>query len=1025
VKDAQVGVAVLKRLLDQDKYPFTTFLTILLGGNMKLRPQITPLKIKTGAIIRICFTVLFVSLLALELSSIASAQKVMNVSERDEESGKAKRIDLDFVGAELQNLLTFISKETDLTIIASEQDIKGKKFSLTNLKNVTIQEALEHIKTILAQYDLTMIRTNKTILITTLDKAVKMKVPTETVNADPNEIKETDEVRTYIIRMKNAVVTDDIIKDLKQMVSKAAVMFVDTNSNSVVVTDIASNTHRIAKILQVIDQQLEVDMKIKIFPLSSGNARSIARTLEGLFEDTAMMGKESFRRGPEEIQKMLQFAKTKGIDVIQGRVMITADEDSNSLIVKASEQNMELVSSLIEQLDAPPDIKVEVKIYKLDYATAEDVADELEEIVMGFSAGKRPGRNARWWERREWEERRRRMREQGSNVESIVGEVNVVSDERLNAVIVGSDPRNFPLIEKIITELDTPDPKEEIKIFFLKNSDAATVVENLQDLFEGGSQRDRDMPWWYRRRDQDREGQEGGFGVQGQVNLIADERLNAILVSTASQNLSIIEQLIEKLDVVMPDQEWGTRIYTLKYADAENVANIINDVFQGDSGRGRGYFFFLPGRSRTQTRSSLAGNVQAQEYVTMNAVIVSTSTARNFELIEDFINELDKPTPEDQKEITRSIRLEYANAEDMQQVLNNIWEGEDSGRFSFRRFFMRGGTPEQKDIESLKGKVQIYADTQTNSLIVTTRKRYIDSVEELIRQLDFVRGMVWLDITILEITLDENTKLGIELSAKEEGIFGLDDWTGEFQSDLGLGDAISGFNYSMATKEYLSLIHTLMEQNKAKTLSTPSFITRDNQPVSFNRGKRVPYLQSARESDYDGIPGQRIYDYDFIDVGITIDIIPHIAKSRADEGEKRTIGLEITDLTVSNFIEFTDFNAPITEDSSISAYIDVKDGQSVVIGGMIRSRRQKIEDKIPILGDIPLVGRLFKKTEDAIEDSELVVIITPRIIDIKNPEDVERLKQHSDEAFPNTDKEIQKHFGDSGMRMKKEETKKE
>lgn len=337
------------------------------------------------------------------------------------------------------------------------------------------------------------------------------------------------------------------------------------------------------------------------------------------------------------------------------------------------------------------------------------------------------------------------------------------------------------------------------------------------------------------------------------------------------------------------------------------------------------------------------------------------------------------------------------------------------------RFMMRGGTPEQKDVESLRGKVQVYADTQTNSLIVTTRQRYIKAAEELIKQLDFVRGMVWLDISILEITLDENTKLGLELSAKEKGIFGSKNWTGEFQSTLGLEDAISGFDYSMATQEYLGMLHTLMEQNKAKTLSTPSCITRDNQQVSFNRGKQVPYLQSAREDFNTG--GQRIYDYDFLDVGITIDITPHIAKSQSVDGEKRTIGLEISQIQVSNFLEFTEFNAPITEDSSISAYIDVKDGESVVIGGMIRSRRQEIEDKVPILGDIPLIGRLFKKTEDVVEDSELVIIITPRIVDIKNPEDLKRLKTHSDEVFPNTDREIEKHFGDSEMRKKTEDPK--
>ena len=100
----------------------------------------------------------------------------MEVAERDE-AGQAVRFNFDFPSGNLQSLIKFISAETDLTIIASENEIKDKKFALTNLKNVTIDETLEEIKTVLAQYDLTMIRTNKTLLITTFEKAVRMKVP--------------------------------------------------------------------------------------------------------------------------------------------------------------------------------------------------------------------------------------------------------------------------------------------------------------------------------------------------------------------------------------------------------------------------------------------------------------------------------------------------------------------------------------------------------------------------------------------------------------------------------------------------------------------------------------------------------------------------------------------------------------------------------------------------------------------------------------------------------------------------------
>ena len=107
--------------------------------------------------------------------------------------------------------------------------------------------------------------------------------------------------------------------------------------------------------------------------------------------------------------------------------------------------------------------------------------------------------------------------------------------------------------------------------------------------------------------------------------------------------------------------------------------------------------------------------------------------------------------------------------------------------------------------------------------------------------------------------------------------------------------------------------------------------------------------------------------------------------------------MDISQITLSNFVEFTDFNAPITEDSSISAFIDVEDGQQIVVGGMIKEKRQQIESKVPILGDLPFIGALFKKTETVAENSEVVIIITPHIIDIQNPEDYGRLERQSEE----------------------------
>jgi len=958
----------------------------------------------------------------------------MEVSERNE-AGQAVLFDFDFPRGDLQNLIKFISEETDLTIIASENDIKDKKFSLTNLKSVTIEETLEKIKTVLSQYNLTMIRTDSTILITTFEKAVQMKVPIKRITADPSQVEQTDEIQTYIVQLSGAVASE-LVNSLKTLLNKSANIFADASSNLLIITDVASNIHRVVTILQAVDEEPEIPLKVEVVPLVNAEATSLARTLSDVFSQDGMVAnilrKLGSAKDEKDVEKLMQRAKEEGagIDMLRGLIQIVPDENSNSLIIKASEANITALKNLIEQLDTVSNVQTEIKIFRLDFAIAENVAETLEDLITGISSGgsSRRDRGRSSWRERERRERERRDRERGrgrggQGNQGIVGTVSISSDERLNAILVSSDPRNFSFLDKIITELDEADPQDEMQIYFLKFADAQTLTETLENLFEGGTGSDDDRPWWERGRSRDRGGDEGvgGFGIQGEVSLVPDLRLNALLVSTPSQNFATIDKLIKDLDVNMPSQEWGTKIYYLKYADAENIEAVINNVYQGSSsssGR-RGFFDFLPSR-RSRSQGSLAGNVVAEAYPTLNSIIVSTSTQRNFELITQFIEELDVPTPEGQREVTKLIRLEYAEAEEMERLLESIWDewsSNDNNRgFSFSRFMASGGQAEQKDVTSLRGRVEVEADNQTNSVLVRTLQRYMADAVAMIRQLDFVRGQVWINIQILEVTLDENTRFGLEITAQENKIFGAEltdknPLVGNIETQLGLAQQISGFNYSLVSNEYMALLHTLMRQNKVKTLSTPSLLARDNTSVSWSSGRRIPYLQSINVSSntIDGGVSQPLYNYDFIDppVGINIDLIPHITRSKPDTNGLRTIGLEIEQIQASNFIEFTDFNAPITEDRTFSGYIDIQDGQQIVVGGMIKSKQTEVENKVPFLGDIPLIGGLFRSTETIVENSEVVILITPHIVDMQNADDIEKLKQRADEWRHNGSKEMQ------------------
>ncbi|MCG9127202.1 hypothetical protein JT359_06315 [Candidatus Poribacteria bacterium] len=957
-----------------------------------------------GALITLCLFGL------IHTNSFAQDRGQMEVVERDEETGRATKVNFNFTSQDIKNVLEWLSRETDLTIIATEDDIRDKKFSLINLFDVTIDEVIEEVKTVLAQYNLTLVRKNSTLVVTTFDKAILMTGPVKRITPDPDQVELTDEIQTYIIQLQNTTASDQV-NALKPLLNNKANIFADKVTNVLVITDVSSNIHRIVSILQFADAGERFPLKIAVIPLVSADAQAVAQTLNRVFEDNREDTKPiRGDTGIDPVQIKEAVEQGLGVELIEGMIRVYADANSNTLILKASEDNLVIVKEIINHLDNAPSLQTEIRTYRLKYASAEEVVTTLEEIITGdnIQGGRRTIDREDILEMLTF---RRDSVNTGDLFQGIIGLVNLSRDDRLNIVVVSSDPRNFTIIEKLINELDEKKTSEEIKMYYLKHSNAEDMTTNLQELFEGdtGGDDDRYRPWWDRGRD---DSSDGGFGVQGDVHIVFDVRLNALLITTAAQNFPMIDELIGKLDVSMPEQEWGTRIFNLKYADANNVAELLNSHYGGNQSSGGNRFddwWWIRSRQSTttsaQTQGSLAGNVTAQPYSNLNAVIVSTGTKRNFELIEEFIGQIDVPTPPNQVEITKTIRLEYATADAIAQILSQVWQDQqDEDGFSFSRFVRDNFNDEPTDINSLFGKVTVFPETDTNSLIVTTRKRYMPQVEALIKKLDFVRGQVWIDIKILEVTLDERTKLGIEATVNERNLGGIqlnsrNPLIGDAESQLGLGQEISGFNYSLATKEYMALLHTLMRENKVKTLSTPSLLTRDSRPATWSSGRRIPYLQSVDTNSILGDTAtQPLFNYDFIDppVGINIDLTPYIARSKAGEDGKRTIGLDITNISASNFIEFTEFNAPITDDNTLSVYIDVEDGQQLVVGGIIRKKQKEVENKVPVLGDIPLLGRLFKSTETEVQDTEIVFIITPHIVDIQNPQDIEKLKQKSD-----------------------------
>ncbi|RKU13140.1 hypothetical protein C6501_09715, partial [Candidatus Poribacteria bacterium] len=239
-------------------------------------------KLNIYLIALVCFGLF--TLIPGDLFAQQRGQGTMEVAERDEETGEALLFNFDFTSNELKNVFEWLSRETNLAILASESDIRDKKFALINLNGVTLDEIIEKIKTVLARYDLTFVRSDSLLIVTTFEKATTMNVPVKIIGPDPGQVEMTDEIQTYIIQLENASASEQA-NVLKPLLNKQANIFADAMTNALVVTDVASSIHRIVTILQFADEGERFPLKIAVIPLVYADAESLEGTLENIFED--------------------------------------------------------------------------------------------------------------------------------------------------------------------------------------------------------------------------------------------------------------------------------------------------------------------------------------------------------------------------------------------------------------------------------------------------------------------------------------------------------------------------------------------------------------------------------------------------------------------------------------------------------------------------------------------------------------------------------------------------------------------
>jgi general secretion pathway protein D len=277
----------------------------------------------------------------------------------------------------------------------------------------------------------------------------------------------------------------------------------------------------------------------------------------------------------------------------------------------------------------------------------------------------------------------------------------------------------------------------------------------------------------------------------------------------------------------------------------------------------------------------------------------------------------------------------------------------------------------------LTGNIKIVAEDTTNSLIITTYKRNLEVLSKIIKQLDVILPQVLIEAKIVEVTLDDNSKFGIEWMWEHSTTADGKSYQQNGTTNFGLADEIYGLKYTIAGKAIDTLLMALEKNTNVNILSTPKILTVDNKQAIINIGQEVPYLESTQQTST-GV----VTSYAFKDVGVILTVTPRINKSG-------TVSLDV-DQQINSLIEFTLFNAPVIAKRQATASVTVRDGQTMIIGGIMQDNKTETINRVPIISSIPFIGKLFQRKEVTATKTELMVFITPHII--RDPEDADKLQ---------------------------------
>ncbi|MFO7708550.1 MAG: type II secretion system secretin GspD [Desulfobacterales bacterium] len=458
---------------------------------------------------------------------------------------------------------------------------------------------------------------------------------------------------------------------------------------------------------------------------------------------------------------------------------------------------------------------------------------------------------------------------------------------------------------------------------------------------------------------------------------------NTVIITDVQSNVQRLIKILKQID--QPGTGQQISVIPLQHADAAKLVTLLTNLFKPTAA------------PRPQAATAERPPVIVADERTSTIVMLASEvdTLR----VKQLIGMIDKETPRGKGKI-HVYYCEHATAEDLAKVLQEIPSQQGAGTSVGGAGGAGGaGAAARGPTAVVLGKVQINADKATNSLIVMADKEDYEVVEAVIRKLDIPRSMVYIESLIMEVNATKSFDLGVQwqlfdqTNVNNQGVA----YGGKFSPSSGVLNPLTALGTGLAVgvltqpfnfggimlSNVSAIVNAVKKDDNFRILSTPQILTTDNEEARITVGENRPF-QTRATTD---VSGGTYESFEYRDVGKILKITPHVSEGR---NVRLKLSLEVTSLdrlaTATTGLTST---KPVTQKRTIDTTVLVQDNHTVVIGGLIDDNRNENETKVPGLGDIPLLGWLFKTQSDAQQRTNLYVFITPRVV--KSPEEADKL----------------------------------